>query len=322
MERRLIKYPSQSPPADESGHEIISFLDEHRLPHTPGNYTFVHRYFEGADEAHFMAVATLIDGGVRLRPEDIRAIAPPSDIEGEAATISELSAEIMAILEETASEATALVRTLTLTAAEIIASEGRTVPSAVARMTATAERAAERLSQMSRQTAAVRTRLTILGVDTDIDPATALLNRLAIDAVLTAVMGRDVPRHLALISLDQTTEIARDHGIGVVERVLRAMGETLRDHCLPHRVGRWEAKELAVVFEDVSLEEAHDMLDGARKAFGRRNLKLTDSGEALSPVSLSAGLAQVTNGMREDVIQAADDRLRTARASGANRIVA
>lgn len=321
MERRLIKYPDQSPPADESGHEIVSFLDEHRLPHSPGNYAFVHRYFEGADEAHFLAVATLIDGGVRLRPEDIRAIAPPSDIEGEAATIGELSTEIMAILEDTASEATALVRTLTLAAAEIVGSEGRKIPSAVARMTASAERVAERLLQMRLQTAAVRTRLEILGIDTDIDPATLLLNRLAIDAVLTAVMGRDVPRHLALVSLDQTTEIAGVHGIGVVERVLRAMGETLRDHCLPHRVGRWEAKELAVVFEGVSLGQAHDMLDGARKAFGRRSLKLTDSGETLGTVSLSGGLAQVMNGMREDVVQAANERLRTARASGADRII-
>ena len=46
----------QRPPADESGHAIVDFLDEHRLPHSPENYGFAHTYFEGADEAHFMAV--------------------------------------------------------------------------------------------------------------------------------------------------------------------------------------------------------------------------------------------------------------------------
>jgi len=38
-----------SPPADESGHAIVDFLDEHRLPHSPENYGFAHTYFEGAD---------------------------------------------------------------------------------------------------------------------------------------------------------------------------------------------------------------------------------------------------------------------------------
>jgi hypothetical protein len=39
----------QRPPADESGHAIVDFLDEHRLPHSPENYGFAHTYFEGAD---------------------------------------------------------------------------------------------------------------------------------------------------------------------------------------------------------------------------------------------------------------------------------
>lgn len=84
-----------SPPADESGHAIVDFLDEHRLPHSPENYGFAHTYFEGADEAHFMAVANLIDGGYRLRQEDVRAISAPADLHGTATTIGELSTEVM-----------------------------------------------------------------------------------------------------------------------------------------------------------------------------------------------------------------------------------
>ena len=76
-----------SPPADESGHAIVDFLDEHRLPHSPENYGFAHTYFEGADEAHFMVVANLIDGGYRLRQEDVRAISAPADLHGTATTI-------------------------------------------------------------------------------------------------------------------------------------------------------------------------------------------------------------------------------------------
>ena len=87
-----------SPPADESGHAIVDFLDEHRLPHSPENYGFAHTYFEGADEAHFMAVANLIDGGYRLRQEDVRAISAPADLHGTATTIGELSTEVMHII--------------------------------------------------------------------------------------------------------------------------------------------------------------------------------------------------------------------------------
>lgn len=309
------------PPPDRRGAEIVAFLDDHRLPHTLANYAFAYRYFEGADEAFFMAVADLIEGGVRLRPEDVRAIAPPSDIEAEAATIGELTSDFMVIIGDAAREASDLVRTLTLTAAELVSSNGTKIPSAVARMTAIAERSSERLSQMSRQTEAVRTRLNLLGVETDIDPTTTLLNRLAIDAVLTAAFSRDGPRLLALVSLDQMTAIASEHGIGVSERVLRAMGETLRDHCLPHRVGRWEAKDLAVVFEGVTREEAHDLLDGARKAFARRSIKLAENDRALGKLTLSAGLAQSMNGMREDVVTTATARLAQAQASGRDKVI-
>lgn len=100
----------QRPPADESGHAIVDFLDEHRLPHSPENYGFAHTYFEGADEAHFMAVANLIDGGYRLRQEDVRAISAPADLHGTATTIGELSTEVMHIIGATAQEANAFVK--------------------------------------------------------------------------------------------------------------------------------------------------------------------------------------------------------------------
>lgn len=141
-----------SPPADESGHAIVDFLDEHRLPHSPENYGFAHTYFEGADEAHFMAVANLIDGGYRLRQEDVRAISAPADLHGTATTIGELSTEVMHIIGATAQEANAFVKSLTLTAAELVSTDGN-IHSAVARMTAQAERAEERLKQLSLQTA-------------------------------------------------------------------------------------------------------------------------------------------------------------------------
>lgn len=250
-----------SPPADESGHAIVDFLDEHRLPHSPENYGFAHTYFEGADEAHFMVVANLIDGGYRLRQEDVRAISAPADLHGTATTIGELSTEVMHIIGATAQEANAFVKSLTLTAAELVSTDGN-IHSAVARMTAQAERAEERLKQLSLQTALVRERLRSLGVDTDIDPATSLLNRIAIDSVLTAALGREGPTLLALVALDQVTSIGAAHGIGVVERVLRALGQTLRDHCMPHRVGRWEAKRIAIVFDNCDPEAARDMLNG------------------------------------------------------------
>ena len=309
-----------SPPADESGHAIVDFLDEHRLPHSPENYGFAHTYFEGADEAHFMVVANLIDGGYRLRQEDVRAISAPADLHGTATTIGELSTEVMHIIGATAQEANAFVKSLTLTAAELVSTDGN-IHSAVARMTAQAERAEERLKQMSLQTALVRERLRSLGVDTDIDPATSLLNRIAIDSVLTAALGREGPTLLALVALDQVTSIGAAHGIGVVERVLRALGQTLRDHCMPHRVGRWEAKRIAIVFDNCDPEAARDMLNAARKAFSRRKLQRVENETPIGEVTCSAGLVLAPNAVSEDLIADAADALARASNGLGNRVI-
>jgi diguanylate cyclase len=70
---------------------------------------------------------------------------------------------------------------------------------------------------------------------------------------------------------------------------------------MPHRVGRWEAKRIAIVFDNCDPEAARDMLNAARKAFSRRKLQRVENETPIGEVTCSAGLVLAPNAVSEDL---------------------
>ncbi len=94
--------------------------------------------------------------------------------------------------------------------------------------------------------------------------------------------------------MDQSIKIGATYGIGVAERVLRAAGQTLAEHCTPHTVGRWRAKSVAVIFLGIDVELACLQIQTARQTFAERALVLRGSDEPLGTVTFSAIIADMT----------------------------
>lgn len=66
--------PSSTPKRRQPSAEILRFLDDHRLDHTPDHYASAHRYLFGNDRALEAGVQAIIDGGVRISPAEVEKL--------------------------------------------------------------------------------------------------------------------------------------------------------------------------------------------------------------------------------------------------------
>lgn len=159
------------------------------------------------------------------------------------------------------------------------------------------------------------------------DYLTGLLNRRSIDAIiaregeLARMNGQSFA--IAMCDLDNFKQINDGHGHETGDRLLKLVSKGLRqlisDHCF---VGRFGGDEFIVVFRATALESAAAQLDRVRVRLNARKLVNKETGEEIGSISFSAGLAQLSDGMRiNDVLEAADGALYEAKRMGRNRLV-
>ncbi|MCP5245431.1 MAG: GGDEF domain-containing protein [Burkholderiales bacterium] len=157
---------------------------------------------------------------------------------------------------------------------------------------------------------------------TYIDPLTQIGNRRAFDKHLTELFQnkkRNVS--LVLIDLDHFKKLNDTYGHLIGDKVLQGIGQILQTTCPDNAlVARYGGEEFVMLMED-SQEAACRIAESIRASLHKLTLKKKSTGEIVSNITASFGIAQKVDGEYPDqLIERADNALYTAKTNGRDRI--
>jgi diguanylate cyclase (GGDEF)-like protein len=153
-----------------------------------------------------------------------------------------------------------------------------------------------------------------------IDALTNVLNRHGIDQFIAALGITGVSASVIVIDLDHFKRVNDGRGHDVGDRVLRTLGEILREGMRnTDAVGRWGGEEFVLVCPGASLVKAADLAEKLRHRIMETNFLPED------PLPITASFGVATSGDPhgfEDAFRQADQALYLAKSRGRNCVVA
>lgn len=305
------------------GYDALRFLDEHRLPHSPSNFSFALDYLFGADQALKSAVRAIIDGGVRISPAEVQRLSygeanPPLAVVG--SEIDQITWRVLHIVRNTMQATGSLNKDLVAASVSLLATDVVNVRQVVASLVERTALAERTLAEATEQAQRVRRELDALRSEVDRDALTSLLNRSGLEAHVELL--RDESFCLALVDVDRLSRINETHGHCVGDRLLRLIGVALSEACAPHLVARWDGQQFMVLMEGCQVDSAFEIVDRAREAIAAMQLRVRENDQPLGTVTMSAGVVTRRGRSRSEMVDAAQAMLSTAKNQGANLVIA
>ncbi|WP_196802174.1 sensor domain-containing diguanylate cyclase [Sphingomonas phyllosphaerae] len=311
--------------------DIGTLVFAHGLTPSPRAYGVLHAYVSGEDPRTGAAVADRLRDPAGLSDAVVARIAEDNDAlqTGALGQIAEALEARIADCLTAAGESRGTAETFG-TALHEEAGRLRSDPHAtLERIIALTERAVEATRLVETKLQRARAEADRLRHDlqdarraAEHDHLTGLPNRRSFEARLRNVLAEPGPRHaaVALIDIDDFKQVNDRFGHPAGDRVLKFVAGFLRAQLRRKvLVARYGGEEFALLFEDMSLDDAAAALDDARERLSRRSLVHQDSGEAIGRVTFSAGIVVVGGG--DDVLRAADLALYAAKNAGKNRVM-
>jgi len=313
--------------------QALAFLDAHRLPPLPQYYQLAFAFLAGSHGELAKAVGTIIDGGVRIAPEEADALS--ERFFGRNATqpaMPRYDAEAAAIRHQTlrladlAAAATAVTGEFNRDLAERLPSIGTADAASLydlfVAVMERAQRAEQDLAATTAEVEQLRQKLEVVQGDAERDALTGLPNRRGIDAYLATARETGEPMVIALCDIDRFKSYNDRYGHGVGDRVLKTVAQSLQESLPGQFVGRWGGEEFLVVAKG-DVATGVDVLEDAKAALGARHFKLRETDEPMGRISFSAGVTTLPSeaDQLDDALKKADALLYQAKSGGRDRVI-
>ena len=184
-----------------------------------------------------------------------------------------------------------------------------------------------KLDLTSKELEDIRTILTAAEQRSKIDPLTGLGNRLALDEFLRAAqiaaMETGEPLSLLLIDIDHFKKFNDDFGHRLGDQVLRLVAEVLKSGLRENDLAvRYGGEEMLGILPGADLATCRQVAERIRQSIAGRRVTRRATGELLSNVTVSIGVAEFMLG--ETVVslfERCDRALYAAKHGGRNRTV-
>ena len=157
------------------------------------------------------------------------------------------------------------------------------------------------------------------------DPLTALFNRRYMEESLERELRRAERRGhsvgVIMLDLDHFSHFNNTFGHQAGDTLLQAFGEVMRTRIRAEDIAcRYGGEEFTLILPEASLDITRERTEAILEEL--RAIRLTHRGQALGPVTVSAGVAVYPDHARsgEGVIRAADTALYRAKAEGRDRL--
>jgi diguanylate cyclase len=173
----------------------------------------------------------------------------------------------------------------------------------------------------------IRDSLKLAEQHSNTDPLTGLANRRSLEAFLRAAqitaMEAGTPLSVLMIDIDHFKKFNDSYGHQVGDQVLRLVArvlqESVRDDDLAARYG---GEELMAVMPGTTLDACTEAAERIRRRIGEARLTRRTTGEEISSVTVSIGVAQFRLAESADaMIERCDRALYQAKRSGRNRTI-
>jgi len=319
--------------------DIGNFLFAHDLDLTPLNFGLALDYITGNDLAIEKAVRAILNDRGRLTngmAEQIIAeqraddLTPDSLGEMLVQVESNLNA-ITGIADQSSTSAKDFGAALQQQAAALTrdSAGGETIANLVSLTRTMIEKTREvegKMREGQKQTRLLQKNLETARRAAEQDHLTGLPNRRSFESTLREesriARARGEPLSLAFCDIDLFKTINDNHGHDAGDRVLKFVGGLLArisgDKC---HVARHGGEEFVMLFRGMSIAEAARIVDDARMDLAERNLVDRKTGERMSQVTFSGGVADVfAYPEPRDALKAADRALYLAKQHGRNRV--
>lgn len=323
---------------------IGAFLAAHRLSPDPAHYAFAYEVIANATGLVAQRVAELTDGGVRLTSQDIASLggvsvagAPvgPADDDGtmsgdvdvQQALLERMMFQLdgfgdaMRIVHAEANDFGRDLQRSADTMRDMGAEAGiEAITQLTADMIGRVQLAEARLDTALRETEELRTALDEARGSARTDPLTDLPNRRAFDETFAA-LHRDTPVTVAICDIDHFKQVNDNFGHAVGDRVIRMVAQTLASE-KGMMVARYGGEEFALLFENVRLDDAAQIIERVRRTISERRPRVRETGESIGVISFSAGVAEGRVGEGRAALMArADAALYRAKDQGRARTI-
>ncbi|MBB6504806.1 diguanylate cyclase [Sphingomonas endophytica] len=323
---------------------IGAFLAAHRLSPDPAHYAFAHEVVANATGLVAQRVAELTDGGVRLTSQDIASLGGVSvagtpvgpadddgtmsgDVDVQQALLDRMMFQLdgfgdaMRIVHAEANDFGRDLQRSADTMRDMGAEAGiEAITQLTADMIGRVQLAEARLDTALRETEELRTALDEARGSARTDPLTDLPNRRAFDETFAA-LHRDTPVTVAICDIDHFKQVNDNFGHAVGDRVIRMVAQTLASE-KGMMVARYGGEEFALLFENVRLDDAAQIVERVRRTISERRPRVRETGESIGTISFSAGVAEGRVGEGRAALMArADAALYRAKDQGRARTI-
>jgi len=171
----------------------------------------------------------------------------------------------------------------------------------------------------------IRDKLVLTEERARIDPLTGLANRLALDEFIRrsqmAAMETGAPLSVLLLDIDHFKRFNDKFGHQFGDEVLRLIAQVLRNGLRQDDLAvRYGGEELFGILPNADLDVAFSVAERIRQMISRRQVRVRATGQVLSGISVSVGVAQFVPGEPlTNLIARCDRALYAAKNAGRNR---
>jgi diguanylate cyclase len=316
-------------PAELPGYGVLRFLAEQGLQATPANYALAYNRAIDRRGMLAMAVDSILMDGRRITQADADRITTSQakrDAQSGAggddqqqAALRHQTLRLAELASGAASGSNAFGRDLS-EGLNRIASGDAPIEQIVAVMIEQTRGVEAQLIAASQKIEQLRNEVEAVRDDAMRDALTGLLNRRGLNDELRSRAKRSVGT-VALCDIDHFKTVNDQYGHAVGDRVLRGVAASLSESLGIHQIARWGGEEFLIVIDGATPQEALPLLERARRDLADRCFKLHDTGAAIGQVTVSIGVASLTNTKADAAVEAADRLLYRAKNEGRNRVV-
>ena len=318
-------------------------MTDREIPSTPQNYTVWYTYVSGREPDLIRAIDKMIADGVEFDNfENAELFEKFFGFTMEGARIQEASEQIDSSVKNVSqflSEAAAGTETFKSSledsldqirdagSADDLESVVGALQQETSQMLDRSRALEERLKSTTSEIDALRRNLEEVRREAMTDALTGIANRKYFDIHLrTSVlhsMENGSPLSLVLVDIDHFKNFNDTYGHQTGDDVLRLVAHTLASNIKGRdTAARYGGEEFGVILPDTVLETARILSEKIRTSISSKRFRKKQTGEELSSITISLGVAQYRPGEAlVDFIQRADDGLYQAKRTGRNKVI-
>jgi len=320
--------------------QVIAFMGKYSLSATPVNYTVIYEYYSGSNPQLNQTMDKELSSDIALTNEilqswfdsflidyDLTALMKTQhdmyeitnhlteltlQSEGDIRQFESLLNERKKELEEPV-ESSSLASVLT----ELL---GNTSSMQVAMSQMKLQ-----LNSTKQEVAGLQDRLNVVSLEAITDPLTGLMNRkgfmTAIEKAVAEFENSESSLSLLMLDIDHFKNFNDSYGHSIGDKVIKVVADTITKHTRGDDTAcRYGGEEYAILLPGTELKDALIIAEKIRRKIEILKLKKTGSGENLSRITISIGIASFVFGLNiNDFIDKADAALYQSKNYGRNQ---